>query len=123
MGFPRQEYWSGLPSSSLGNLPDPETEPKSPILQADCLPLSHQGNFYYNKNFFFFFFFKNAPGRYIWNTHGDFSPRVEPRFSPSQMKSLCLDKVESGAGSPSFSHGDPLRTKFFLGLTVFPEFL
>ena len=58
MGFPRQEYWSGLLSSSLGNLPDPETEPKSPILQADCLPLSHQGNFYYNKNFFFFFFFK-----------------------------------------------------------------
>ena len=24
MGFSRQEYWSGLPFSSLGDLPDPE---------------------------------------------------------------------------------------------------
>ena len=26
MGFSRQEYWSGLPFPSLGDLPDPETE-------------------------------------------------------------------------------------------------
>ena len=32
MGFPRQEYWSELPFSSPGNLPDPEIEPKSPAL-------------------------------------------------------------------------------------------
>ena len=30
MGFPRQEYWSGLPFPSPGNLPDPGTEPASP---------------------------------------------------------------------------------------------
>ena len=35
MGFSRQEYWSGLPFSSPGNLPDPGIEPKSPALQAD----------------------------------------------------------------------------------------
>ena len=29
MGFPRQEYWSGLPFPSLGDLPDPGTEPMS----------------------------------------------------------------------------------------------
>ena len=29
MGFPRQEYWSGLPFPSLGNLPNPEIEPAS----------------------------------------------------------------------------------------------
>ena len=29
MGFSRQEYWSGLPFPSLGDLPDPGTEPMS----------------------------------------------------------------------------------------------
>ena len=42
MGFPRLEYWSGLPFLSQGDLPDPGTEPASPELQADSLPLSHQ---------------------------------------------------------------------------------
>ena len=44
MGFSRQEYWSGLPFPSPGNLPDPGIEPKSlasPALQADSLLLSH----------------------------------------------------------------------------------
>ena len=44
MGFHRQEYWSGLPFPSLGDLPDPGIEPTSPALQADSLPLSHQGS-------------------------------------------------------------------------------
>ena len=30
MGFLRQEYWGGLPFTPPGNLPDPETEPRSP---------------------------------------------------------------------------------------------
>ena len=38
MGFSRQEYWSGLPFLSPGDLPDPEIEPWSPTLQADSLP-------------------------------------------------------------------------------------
>ena len=37
MGFPRQEYWSGVPFPSLGDLPDPGIEPRSPTLQADAL--------------------------------------------------------------------------------------
>ena len=32
MGFSRQEYWSGLPFPSPGNLPDPGIEPRSPTL-------------------------------------------------------------------------------------------
>ena len=32
MGFPRQEYWSGLPFPSPGDLPDPGIQPKSPAL-------------------------------------------------------------------------------------------
>ena len=37
MGFPRQEYWSGLPCPPPGDLPDPGIEPRSPALQADSL--------------------------------------------------------------------------------------
>ena len=33
MGFPRQEYWSGLPIPSPGDLSDPGIEPKSPALE------------------------------------------------------------------------------------------
>ena len=35
MEFSRQEYWSGLPFPSPGDLPDPGNEPGSPTLQAD----------------------------------------------------------------------------------------
>ena len=38
MGFPRQEYWSGLPFLTPGDLPDPGIEPRSLALQADLLP-------------------------------------------------------------------------------------
>ena len=37
MGFSRQEYWSGLPFPSPGNLPNPGIEPESPTVQADTL--------------------------------------------------------------------------------------
>ena len=37
MGFSRQEYWSGLPFPSPGNLPDQGIEPGSPTLQAEAL--------------------------------------------------------------------------------------
>ena len=36
-GFSRQEYWSGVPLPSPGELPDPEIEPGSPALEADTL--------------------------------------------------------------------------------------
>ena len=38
MGFSWQEYWSGVPFPSPGDLPDPGIEPGSPALQADALP-------------------------------------------------------------------------------------
>ena len=37
MGFSRQEYWSGLPFPSPGDLPDPRMEPGFPALEADAL--------------------------------------------------------------------------------------
>ena len=43
MGFSRQEYWSGLPFLSPGDLPDPGIKPGSPVLQADSLPSEPPG--------------------------------------------------------------------------------
>ena len=43
MGFSRQEYWSGLPFPSPGDLPNPGVEPGSPTLQADTLPSEPPG--------------------------------------------------------------------------------
>ena len=43
MGIPRQEYWSGLPFPSPGNLPYPGIKPRSPALQADSLPTEPAG--------------------------------------------------------------------------------
>ena len=44
MGFSRQEYWSGWPCPSPGDLLDPGIEPRSPALQAILYYLSHQGS-------------------------------------------------------------------------------
>ena len=44
MGFPRQEYWSGLPFPSPGVLPNPGIEPGSPALWADALTSEPPGN-------------------------------------------------------------------------------
>ena len=43
MEFSRQEYWSGLPFPSLGDLPKPGFEPRSPTLQAESLLSEPQG--------------------------------------------------------------------------------
>ena len=43
MGFSRQEYWSGLPFPSPGDLPNPGIEPQSPALHADSLPSEPPG--------------------------------------------------------------------------------
>ena len=43
MEFARQEYWSGLPFPSPGDLPDPGIEPRSPALQVDALPSESPG--------------------------------------------------------------------------------
>ena len=43
MGFSRQEYWSGLPFPSPGDLSDPGIDPRSPALYADALPSEPPG--------------------------------------------------------------------------------
>ena len=48
MGFSRQEYWSGLPFPSPGDLTDPGIEPRSPEFQADALTSEPPGKPQYN---------------------------------------------------------------------------
>ena len=45
MKFSRPEYWSGWPSPSPEDLPNPAIEPRSPTLQADPLPNEPQRKF------------------------------------------------------------------------------
>ena len=44
MEFSRQEYWSGLPMPSPGDLPDPGVNLGFPTLQADSLPSESPGS-------------------------------------------------------------------------------
>ena len=44
LDFSKEEYWSGLPFPSPGDLPNPGIESGSPALQVNSLPLSHQGS-------------------------------------------------------------------------------
>ena len=52
MGFSRQDHWSELPFSTLGDRPDPWIKSTSLTLQAHSLPLSHQGNPFWKKEYF-----------------------------------------------------------------------
>ena len=52
MGFSRQEYWSGLPFPSPGDLPDPGIESRSPTLQADPLTSAPPGKPHIKLNHF-----------------------------------------------------------------------
>ena len=49
MKFSRQEFWSGLPFPSPGDLPDPGIKPGSPTSQADTLPSKPPGKLKLNK--------------------------------------------------------------------------
>ena len=44
MEFSRQDYWSGLPFPSPGDLPNPGIKPGSPTWQADALSSEPPGN-------------------------------------------------------------------------------
>ena len=48
LGFPRQQYWRGLPFPPTGDLPDPGIEPGSPALRADSLPSEPPGKLSFN---------------------------------------------------------------------------
>ena len=43
LGYSSQEYWTGLPFPSPGDLPDPGIKSRSPTLQGDSLPSEPPG--------------------------------------------------------------------------------
>ena len=51
VGYSMQEYWSGLPFPSAGDLRDPGIKSGSPVLQEDSLPTEPAGS-YHVMNFF-----------------------------------------------------------------------
>ena len=74
MGFSRQEYWSGLPFPSPGDLPGPEIKPGCPALQADSLPSEPQRKpimTYMGKN--------------------NLEKKTDPFLEPSERKSVLQD--------------------------------
>ena len=65
MGFSRQEYWSGLPFPSPGDLPNPGTDPGLPHgrhCRQMFYRLSHQGR----SNFLYIFLNPTNPSLIIW---------------------------------------------------------
>ena len=61
-GFSREEYWSGLPFSSLRDLPNPGIDPGSPALQADSLPSEppREHHYWINKCCFLLLFLSSS---------------------------------------------------------------
>ena len=70
MGFPRQEYLSGLPFPSPGNLPNPGIEPGSPVSPA----LAHR------------FFTTEQEGSFNWLGSG---PMIIPEPNMTAKISMC----------------------------------
>ena len=91
-GISRQEYWSGLPFPSLGDLPNPGIKLRSPTLQPDTLHLSHQGRMLSQKLHIILFpegvvsiltFVKNLPELFL-------PAKWELGFSPSSSHPSLL---------------------------------
>ena len=76
MGFSKQEYWSGLPSPSPGNLSDPRIEPKSPALQADALTSEPPGKPLLLLGPYYFCLFDMPKPLTVWITVKDHSQRT-----------------------------------------------
>ena len=65
MEFSRQEYWSGLPFPSPGDLPDLGIEPRSPTLQADTLPSEPPEKWYRYKMDYYSAIKRNKIGSFV----------------------------------------------------------
>ena len=68
MGFPRQEYWSGLLFPSPRDLPDPGIKPESPALAGRFFTTALPGKpgFSYSQFFFFFFLRTKIHMGFLW---------------------------------------------------------
>ena len=86
MGFPRQEYWSGLLFLASGDFPDPGIEPMSSALQEDSLLLSQKGRLHLIS----ILQVKKHP-RYLANY-----PRSQSRQIVMGFRNLCCELLPQG---------------------------
>ena len=89
MGFNKQEDRSGLPFPPPGDLSNPGVETKSPSLQADSLPLSHQRSLY----------FTDKEAKVPLVTHSSHSASKR-QSRDSDVDSLALESVLFTVGNP-----------------------
>ena len=73
MRFSRQEYWSGLPFPSPGDLPDPGIEARSPAFQADTLTSETPGSLPDIKGQIYLPFPVLTPSSFFWPSQFYFS--------------------------------------------------
>ena len=91
MGFSRQEYWSGLPFPSPGDLPGPGMEPEfltSPALAAGYFTTSTTWEEPYSmmpSSFYKTFF-------YVWTIFYPRAPQLEETMSLSEFQELVMDR-------------------------------
>ena len=96
MGFSGQEYWSGLPFLSPGNLPDPGTELGSPTLQAGTLTSEPPGKPCQKKKGLTNILDKLLP-KYLWSSGDDglWGPEMH-QAGPSLGKDLLPTSRDKG---------------------------
>ena len=112
MGLPRQEYWSGLPFPSPGDLPDPGIEFPSPALAGG-------------------FFTPELPGKPLPSLLLPFSHLILPcdmiivflSYIPYRVKLLKLDLVPYFIFSKKNSNGQLILSKCVLHVEVTYEIL
>ena len=85
MGFSRQEYWSGLPFPSPGDLPDPGIKPRSTALQADALTSEPPG--------------KPLPGKWGTKTVYPYQEEFDEEFYSSASRAGLLIRIKVYARS------------------------
>ena len=94
MGFSRQEYWSGLPYPSPGDLPDPGIKPRSPALEADALTSEPPGKPD-----------RNIPDQIFQNSNESFPWEVR----------ICMGEVVLVVKNPHANAGDIKETGVIRG--------
>ena len=103
MEFSRQEYWSGLPFPSPGDLPNPGMEPRSPTLQEDALPSEPPGKPVDMSKFLkqkvkeesfiplFFFSLRQASNHRLWDRLAFAGTNFPVAPSPGRTSFLTID--------------------------------
>ena len=127
MEFSRQEYWSGLPFPSPGELSDPGVEPRSPDLLADTLPpagkpswIHKSYNFYMSekcsasvillKNPFYKSIFKKYWGQTVqWRIKLSLGFPGGSEVKVSACNAGNLGSIPGSGRSPGEGNGKPLQ--------------